>query len=87
MTAANNPFGIFKTKKAKLLASKYNLSLTDNTSYIHYGKYITYSDVSFLIDNFWLDHFMYNSPTPLNIDHNDYINIFNKLKFKYPNLL
>lgn len=87
MTAANNPYGIFKTKKAKLLASKYNLSLTDTTSYIHHGKYITYSDVSFLIDNFWLDHFMYSSPIPLNINQYDYINIFNKLKLKYPYLL
>ena len=47
---------------AKALAIKYNLEINDKNSYIHDHKLIFYSDVKFIVDNLWLDHFMYNSP-------------------------
>ncbi len=86
-SSARNHYGIFKNKKAKLLASKYGLNLNDPNSYIHFGKYITYYDVSFMIDNFWLDHFMYNTDKPLEVSYDEYDDIFYSLQIKYPALL
>jgi hypothetical protein len=87
MPSARNHYGIFKTKKAKLLAIKYNLELNDSDFYIHFSQFITYFDVLFMIDNFWLDHFMYNSDKPLDVSIDEYYNIFFSLKRKFPTLL
>ena len=79
-TSARNYYGIFKTKKAKLLAIKYNLNMIQKHAYIHSGSHITTSDVQFIVSNLWLDHFMYNSPIPLsNISIDEYNHIYSNL--------
>ncbi len=86
-SSARNHYGIFKDKKTKLLASKYGLDLNNPDAYIHFGKYVTYSDVSFMVENFWLDHFMYNTDKPLEVSYNVYNDLFYSLQDKYPVLL
>jgi hypothetical protein len=85
-SARNHP-GIFKNNKAKLLASKYELDLNNPNVYIHFGKYITYSDVSFMVENLWLNHFMYNDDKPLELSYDEYDDLFYSLQDKYPALL
>lgn len=84
-SARNHP-GIFKNNKAKLLATKYGLNLNNPDAYIHFGKYITYSDVSFLVENIWLDHFMYDTDKPLELSYDEYNDLFYSLQDKYPAL-
>lgn len=70
--------GIFTDKKAYNLAARYNLSLENKNSYIHYGQTITHNDVLFIVNNLWLDHFMYGSDKPLNVSESS--EIYNKKK-------
>ena len=86
-TSARNHHGIFKNNKAKYLASKYGLDLNNPDAYIHLGKFVTYSDVSFMVENFWLDHFIHNTAKPLDVSYNDYNELFYSLQHKYPTLL
>lgn len=81
-----NPFGIFKSKRAKCLATKYSLELYNKSAYIHNKDLILYTDVKFIIDNLWLDHFMYNSPKPIYLTQYDYYTMYNYLIYTYPNL-
>jgi len=89
MTATNarNIFGIFKSKRAKLLASKYSLDLHNKYAYIQSGNFVTLSDVKFIIDNLWLDHFLYDTPKPINISIDEYNDIYYNLLYYYPFLL
>lgn len=86
-TSAKNSYGIFKTKRARDLATKYNLHLTNSSAYIHSGKFITFSDVKFIVDNLWLNHFMYDQRPPISINDTDYNDMFYYLEKKYPQLL
>lgn len=83
-TSARNNFGIFKSKNAKLLAIKYSLDLYDKNAYISNNKFINYSDVKFIVDNLWIDHFIYDTNKPINISYHEYCNIYNYLKKKNP---
>lgn len=85
-SARNHP-GIFKNNKAKLLATKYGLDLNNPDAYIYHGKFITFYDVSLIIENLWLDHFMYNADKPLDVSGNEYNELFYSLQYKYPTLL
>lgn len=85
-SARNHP-GIFFNNKAKLLAIKYGLNLDNPNAYIHFGKYITYYDVLFMVENLWLDHFMYNDDKPLELSFNEYYDLFYSLQNKYSSLL
>ena len=85
-SARNHP-GIFKNNKAKLLATKYGLDLNNPDAYINHGKFITFYDVSFIIENLWLDHFMYDADKPLDVSYNEYNELFYSLQHKYPTLL
>jgi hypothetical protein len=69
-------YGIFSEKKAYNLALKYNLSLENKNSYIHAGNFITYNEVLFIVNNLWLDHFMYGSNKP--IDVSEYSPLYRK---------
>ncbi len=86
-TSAKNTFGIFKNSKAKKLALLYNLSTTDKNHYIHSGKFITFHDVQFIVDNLWLDYFIYNTNKPLNISFVVEYYLFENLKIKFPELI
>lgn len=84
MTAINsNNYGIFKTKKAKKLAIRYNLDLFDKNAYACQTKYVSTDDVNFIVENLWLDHFMYNTNPPINTSLEEYYNIYNYLKNYY----
>lgn len=83
----SNKIGIFKTSSAKQLAIKYNLDLTNKNAYIHDDEYISYYDVKFIVDNLWLDHFMYNSSKPAIVTSYEYSQIYYDLKTKYPHCL
>ncbi len=84
-TSAKNSFGIFKSKRAKLLAIQYNLPIYNPYAYgSHYLVY--YKDVLFIVDNLWLDHFIYNTNIPLNVSNKYYYHIYYKLQNKYPDL-
>ncbi len=84
--SAKNHYGIFFSKKARNLASKYNLPLNNKNAYIHNGKYITYIEVKFIIENLWLDHFMFNSPKPINVTDEEYQFIQLSLEHNFPNI-
>jgi hypothetical protein len=84
----HNHYGIFKTKKAKQLAIKYNLDLNNYFLYsVSHDKYVTYLDVLSVVDNLWLDHFIYHTKEPIKLFINEYNKIFYKLSNKYPQLL
>jgi hypothetical protein len=84
MTAINsNNYGIFKSKKAKNLAYRYNLNMFDKSAYACDTKYVSLDDVKFIVDNLWLDHFMYNSPKPIELSLDKYYKIYNYLKNCY----
>ena len=79
-TSARNSFGIFKSKRAKLLAVKYGLDLYDKNAYIHHGNIILYSDVKFIVDNMWMDHFMYGTDEPIDVSFEEYNHIYDSLR-------
>ena len=87
-TSARNNHGIFKTKKAYNLALLYNLELHNKNAYIHSGKFISFNDVEFIVDNLWLDYFMgLNTYPPLYNISIEYENLLiNNLQLKYPYL-
>lgn len=75
-TSARNNYGIFKTKKAKLLANKYSLDLNEKSIYIFdENDFVKLSDVKHLIDNLWIDHFLHRAPQPIPTTSNQYIEI------------
>ncbi len=84
-SARNHP-GIFFNNKAKLLAIKYGLNLHNPNAYIHFGKYITCYDVSFMVENLWLDHFIYYADKPFELSLKEYNDLFYSLQNKYPSL-
>lgn len=86
-TSARNHYGIFKTKKALNLAIKYSLELNNMRAYIHTGKYITYTDVKFITDNLWLNHFLEDRPKPIETTIEEYEKIYNHIKLKYNNFI
>jgi len=85
-TSARNPCGIFKSKRAKLLAIKYGLDLYDKNAYIHSGNTILYSDVKFIVDNRWMDHFMYGTDKPIEVSFDEYNDIYYSLLDIFPGL-
>ena len=85
-TSARNTYGIFYTKSAKLLAIKYGLELYNKNAYIHSGNTILYSDVKFIVDNLWIDHFLYDCDKPIDVSLYEYNNIYNLLQNLYPSL-
>jgi len=86
-TSARNSYGSFKAKRAKLLAIKYGLDLYDKNAYIHSGNTILYSDVKFIVDNLWMDHFMYDSDKPIDVSFDEYNDIYYSLNDSFPGLL
>ena len=85
-TSARNVYGIFKTKQAKQLAERYSLDLYDKNAYIHSGNLILYNDVKFIVDNFWIDHFIYGTPKPIEISSTEYNDIYFSILDSYPDL-
>lgn len=86
-TSARNSYGIFKSKKAKLLAKKYSLDLCNVNAYTTIGNLVTFIDVKFIIDNLWLDHFMDETEPPLHVTYDEYNDIFYNLQNGWSNLL
>ncbi len=84
-TSARNTYGIFKTKKAKLLAIKYYLDLNNPLAYTTSGI-VKYTDVLFIVDNLWLDHFIFLSPNPIHLNIQSYNNMYDSIYFKYTHL-
>lgn len=68
----DNRRGIFANKKAMNLAKKYGLDLTDKRCYISDNKYISHSDVKFIVGNLWIDHFLYGVSQPIEVDDDTY---------------
>ncbi len=87
-TSAKNSYGIFKSKRARCLAIKYNLDAFNKNAYAvsNHSKYVTYSDVLFIVDNLWLSHFIYNTPAPADISHDEYSKFYEKLYALWPNM-
>jgi hypothetical protein len=85
-TSSRNAYGIFKSKRAKLLAIKYGLDLYDKDAYIHSGNIILYSDVKFIVDNLWVDHFIYATDKPIEVSFDEYNDIYYSLKDTFPEL-
>ena len=85
-TSARNSFGIFKSKRAKLLAIRYGLDLYNKNTYCYSGNFISYSDVKFIVDNFWMDHFIYGSDKPIDVSLNEYYEIYYTLQDTFPSL-
>jgi hypothetical protein len=84
-TRARNPIGIFTTKRAKFLAQKYNLDLLNKNCYaVLSNKFVTYSDVLFIVDNLWLNHFIHNAPEPITTTLEEYNHIYSKIKNQLP---
>ena len=83
-TSARNPCGIFKSKRAKLLAIKYGLDLYDKNAYIHSGNTILYSDVKFIVDYRWMNHFIFGTDKPINVSFIEYNNIYYSLLHTFP---
>jgi len=86
-THSQNCYGVFKTKKARDLAFKYNLPNNINSYITIHKTYVSLEDVYFIIDNLWLDHFMYNSPKPIYTSPKEYNQIYKSIKNKYPQLI
>lgn len=87
-TSARNPIGIFTSKRAKNLATKYDLDLFNINAYPHgSSKYVRYSDVNFIVENLWLSHFLEDRPLPCECTWEEYDIIYTKLKNKWPTLL
>jgi len=88
-TSARNSYGIFKTKKAKILANKYSLDLYEKSIYIFdENDLVKLSDVKHLIDNLWIDHFLSPIfiPKPISTTRNEYIQIIKYYKKKVPEI-
>jgi hypothetical protein len=85
-TSAKNHSGIFSTKRTKNLAEKYGLDLYNKNAYMYSGKFITYDDVQFIVDNLWLDYFMgYSIEQPdATISTTEKLNIIDSLRIKFP---
>lgn len=81
-TSARNTFGIFKTKRAKLLAIKYNLDLNNPLAYAT-NDVVKYIDVVFVVNNLWLDHFIFRTPKPISLDPYSYYEMYDSIYFKY----
>lgn len=79
----DNRRGIFKDKRALLLATKYNLDLTNKNSYMHTGEYITYRDVNFIVNNLWIDHIMYGVSPPISVDYDTYMKIIDTIRIPF----
>ena len=60
------------------LAKKYSLELYDQQAYISSGKNVTYNDVKFIVENLWLDHFMYGVSKPIEVDYYTYTQYYLK---------
>ena len=88
-TSARNNYGIFKTKKAKLLANKYSLDLNEKSIYIFdENDLVKLSDVKHLIDNLWIDHFLSPNliPQPIYTTRNEYFQIIKYYKRIVPEI-
>ena len=86
--SSRNTYGIFKSKNARKLAIAYNLDIYDKRSYIiDNDKPVKLYDVRYIVDNLWLDHFIYESDDPIIVSNNEYNTIFLNLLSKYPDLL
>ena len=85
-TSARNAYGIFKSKRAKFLAIRYGLELYDKNAYTYSGNFILYSDVKFIVDNCWMDHFIYGSDKPIDVSFNEYNEIYYTLQDTFPSL-
>ncbi len=81
-TSARNTFGIFKTKRAKLLAIKYNLDLNNPLAYAT-NDVVKYIDVVFVVNNLWLNHFIFRTPKPISLDPYSYYEMYDSIYFKY----
>lgn len=86
-TSSRNSFGIFKSKRAKFLAIKYGLDIYDKNAYTHTGNIISYSDVKFIVDNLWIDHFIYGADKPINVSFDEYNDIYYSLQDSFNGLL
>jgi hypothetical protein len=84
-TSARNPCGIFKTKRAKLLAIKYSFDLYNKNAYMRTGHLVLYSDVKFIVDLLWIDHFNHGTKKPIEVSDNDYCDIRYYIQYTYPN--
>lgn len=85
-TSARNNYGIFKTKKTYLFASRYGLELYNKNAYIRSGKFVSFDDVQFIVDNLWLDYYLnLTDVCPIdNITTDEEYDIFISLKNKFP---
>ena len=85
-TSAKNHSGIFATKRTKNLAEKHGLDLYNKNAYMYSGKFITYDDVQFIVDNLWLDYFMgYSIEQPdATISTTEKLHIIDSLRIKFP---
>ena len=81
-TSARNTYGIFKTKRAKLLAIKYNLDLNNPLAYAN-NDVVKYIDVVFVVNNLWLNHFIFKTPKPISLDISSYNDMYDCIYFKY----
>lgn len=79
-TYARNTWGIFKSKRAKLLAIKYGFDIYNKNAYIHSTNLILYSDVKFIVDNLWIDHFKYGTDKPIDVTFEEYNYIYDSLQ-------
>jgi hypothetical protein len=87
-TSARNHIGIFKSKRTKLFAARYSLDLHNKNAYgIDNANLISYYDVKFIVDNLWLDHFMYDTDKPIDVSIDEYNDIYYSLLESYPELL
>ena len=85
-TSARNSLGIFKSKRAKLLAIKYGFDIYNKNAYIHSANLILYSDVKFIVDNLWIDHFMYGTNKPIDVTFEEYNYIYDSLQNSFSGL-
>ena len=83
-----NSYGIFKSKRARNLAIYYGLEMANKNAYVSLAgesthKHITYEDVKFITENFWLDHFVHHAPEPIKLENEEYMRMYFYLKNKY----
>tara|TARA_B100000035_G_scaffold313542_1_gene327505 strand:+ start:2434 stop:2700 length:267 start_codon:yes stop_codon:yes gene_type:complete len=83
MPKSRNHFGIFYNKNVYLLALKYNLDLYNKNAYFSNNKYISLFDVKYIIDNLWIDHFLYLHKSPIFLNNFDYLIMKNYILNKY----
>lgn len=85
-TSSRNKWGIFQSKRAKLLAIKYGLDIYNKNAYINSSNLILYSDVKFIVDNLWMDHFMYGTEKPIDVSIEEYYDICDSLQNSFSDL-